>query len=121
MQEQYVELLCRNGEPETHPAGELIFREGDPADRMYLVNSGSISLRVGEHVVETVGPGGLFGEMAMIDRQARSASATAESECELVSFDKRRFWFLVQETPYFAEFVMRVMAGRIRHMNEALT
>ena len=121
MQEHYVELLCRSGEAETRQAGEAIFSEGDLADRMYLVNTGNVALKVGEHVVETVGPGGLFGEMAMIDRQTRSASAIAESECELVAFDKRRFWFLVQETPYFAEFVMRVMAGRIRHMNEALT
>jgi CRP-like cAMP-binding protein len=88
---------------------------------MYLVDSGSVALRVGEHVVETVGPSGLFGEMAIIDREPRSASAVAESDSELITIDKRRFWFLVQETPYFAEIVMRVMANRIRSMNKALT
>ena len=121
IQEQYVELLRRSGSAETYRAGEPIFREGDPADHMYLVDSGTVSLHVGEVVVETVGPSGLFGEMAVIDRRPRSASALAESDCALITFDKRRFWFLVQETPFFAEVVMRAMAGRIRHMNQALT
>jgi CRP-like cAMP-binding protein len=56
----------------------------------------------------------MFGEMALIDREPRSATAVAETDCELVVIDKRRFWFLVQETPYFAEIVMRVMADRLR-------
>ena len=45
----------------------------------------------------------------MIERDTRSATAIAHSDCELVTIDRRRFWFLVQETPYFAEIVMRVM------------
>ena len=52
--------------------------------------------------------------MAVIDREPRSATAVAETDATLVSIDKRRFWFLVQETPYFAEIVMRVMAQRLR-------
>ena len=59
-------------------------------------------------------PGGLFGEMAVIDREPRSATAVTATDAELVAIDKRRFWFLVQETPYFAEIVMRTMAARIR-------
>ena len=121
IQEQYVELLRRSGSAETYRAGDPIFRAGDPADHMYLVDSGTVSLRVGEHVVETVGPSGLFGEMAVVDRRPRSASAIAESDCALITFDKRRFWFLVQETPFFAEIVKRAMASRIRTMNKALT
>ena len=64
--------------------------------------------------LEEVGPGTIFGEMALIDLGPRSASAVAVTDCELVSIEKRRFWFLVQETPYFAETVMRVMAERLR-------
>jgi CRP-like cAMP-binding protein len=52
--------------------------------------------------------------MALIDLGPRSASAVAVTDCELVSIEKRRFWYLVQETPYFAETVMRVMAERLR-------
>jgi CRP-like cAMP-binding protein len=114
LQERYVDLLKRSGEPEQFAAGETVFTQGDEADRMYVVSSGSVTLSIGDRVVETVGPGGLFGEMALIDLEPRSATAVAETGCELVAIDKRRFWFLVQETPYFAEIVMRVMAARLR-------
>jgi CRP-like cAMP-binding protein len=121
IQERYVELLRRSGETHSLAAGDAIFAEGDVADRMYIVDSGNVSLQVGGQTVENVGPGGIFGEMALIDRAPRSASAVAETDAAVISIDKRRFWFLVQETPYFAETVMRVMAGRIRNMNQSLT
>ena len=91
-----------------------MFAEGEPGDRLYVVKRGSVALSAHGAPLETVGVGGLFGEMAVIDREPRSATAVTESECELVAIDKRRFWFLVQETPYFAEIVMRVMADRLR-------
>jgi CRP/FNR family cyclic AMP-dependent transcriptional regulator len=112
--EQYVALLANAGEAETFAAGDTVFVEGDPGDRLYLVRRGSVALSVEGRELETVGEGGLFGEMAVIDREPRSATAVTQSDCELVAIDKRRFWFLVQETPYFAEIVMRVMADRLR-------
>jgi CRP-like cAMP-binding protein len=114
IQERYIALLQKSGEAEEHQAGEVLFSAGDPADRMYLVTGGSVALSAGDSVLEVVGPGGLFGEMAVIDREPRSATAVIETDATLVSIDKRRFWFLVQETPYFAEIVMRVMANRLR-------
>jgi CRP-like cAMP-binding protein len=116
IQQRYVDLLRRNADAESYQAGDTIFAEGDPADRMYIVDSGSVALSIGGQAVETVAPGNLFGELAVIDREPRSATATAESDCQLIAIDKRRFWFLVQETPFFAEIVMRVMASRIRVM-----
>jgi CRP-like cAMP-binding protein len=113
-QDRYIALLQRSGEPEEYAAGTTIFAEGEPADRMYVVVSGSVALAIGGRQVEVVGPGGLFGEIAVIDREPRSGSATAETDATLVAIEKRRFWFLVQETPYFAEIVMRVMANRLR-------
>jgi CRP/FNR family cyclic AMP-dependent transcriptional regulator len=114
VQEKYIELLQRSGQVEEFAAGETIFSEGEEADRMYVVSEGSVTLSINGDVVETLGPGGLFGEMAVIDREPRSAKAVAESDSTLVAIDKRRFWFLVQETPYFAEIVMRVMSHRLR-------
>ena len=114
IQERYIALLQRSGEPEEHPAGEVVFSEGDLADRMYVVAGGTVALSLGDTVLEVVGPGGLFGEMAVIDSEPRSATALVETDATLVPIDKRRFWFLVQETPYFAEIVMRVMANRLR-------
>jgi CRP-like cAMP-binding protein len=120
IQQNYVDLLRRNADAESYQAGDTIFAEGDLADRMYIVDSGNVAISIDGQVVETVTPGHLFGELAVIDRNPRSATATAESDCQLIAIDKRRFWFLVQETPYFAEIVMRVMASRIRVMNRVL-
>ena len=113
-QSEYLALLQKAGVPGTFRAGDAVFAEGDPGNCMYVITSGTVSLQQGGKELEEVGPGALFGEMALIDLGPRSASAVAVTDCELVSIEKRRFWFLVQETPYFAEIVMRVMASRLR-------
>ena len=112
--ERYLELLRKSGEAEEHGAGEVIFAEGERGEVMYLVTAGTVALETDGRVLELVGPGALFGEMALIDGEPRSATARVESDCELIAIGRRRFWFLVQETPYFAEIVMRVMAERLR-------
>jgi CRP-like cAMP-binding protein len=112
--QRYVALLMNSGEAEVFPAGTTVFSEGEPGERLYVVKSGEVELTADGRQLEVVGEGGLFGEMAVIDREPRSATAVAETDVELVGIDKRRFWFLVQETPYFAEIVMRVMADRLR-------
>jgi len=113
-EDRYIALLQRAGDTESFNAGETIFAEGDRADRVYMVKTGTVSLSKDGQLLEDAGPGVVFGELALIDRGGRSATAAAETDCELSSIDKRRFWFLVQENPYFAEFVMRTMADRLR-------
>jgi len=100
--------------------GQTIFKQGDHGDQMYVVQDGEVELRVRDHVVALVGPGGILGEMALIDDQLRSATAVAKTSCSLISIDQRRFQYLVQQTPYFALQVMRVMAERLRRMDEQL-
>jgi CRP/FNR family cyclic AMP-dependent transcriptional regulator len=84
---------------------------------MYVVKEGEVEVLVRDRVVETIGPRGILGEMALIDRNPRSASALAKTDCQLVPIDEARFTYLVQQTPYFAIEVMRVMARRLRQMN----
>src|SRR5579871_3997721 len=117
--DRYIALLTGSGEPESFPAGATVFEEGELGDRLYVVKSGSVALSKQGRDLETVEANGLFGEMAVIDREPRSATAIAVEDSELVAIDKRRFWFLVQETPYFAEIVMRVMAERLRRNSRA--
>lgn len=67
-------------------------------------------------------PGGILGEMAVLgDGRARSATATTTVESELVPISQERFTFLVQQTPFFAVEVMRVLADRLRAMNARIT
>ncbi len=98
-------------------AGEAIFKAGEIGDLMYSVKEGEVDVLVGGRVVETVGPGGILGEMALIDRQPRSATAVAKTDCTLVPINEERFKYLIQQTPYFAIEVMRVMARRLRQMD----
>jgi CRP/FNR family cyclic AMP-dependent transcriptional regulator len=100
--------------------GVTIFEDGDPANVMYGVVEGTVNILVGDRVIETAEPGTLFGEMALIDEKPRSARAIAASPCRLACIDKRRFLFLVQQTPNFALQVMRTLADRLRRRTDAL-
>ncbi len=98
-------------------SGDLLFREGDPGDVMFSVLEGTIELSRNGAVIEDVGPGGILGEMALIDKAPRSASATARTAARVVSVDHKQFKYLVQEHPTFALQVMAVMAERLRRAN----
>jgi CRP-like cAMP-binding protein len=101
---------------ETYAAGQVIFEAGDAADKMFVVQSGEVEIKVGDRVIDRHGPGGMFGEMGLIDGSPRSATAVAATECVVVPINERRFTFLVQQTPMFALQVMRVMSERVRRL-----
>lgn len=94
--------------------GDVLFRAGDPADVMFAVVEGSIEIRNGDSVFETVGPGGIIGELSIVDHSPRSADAVATTASKVARVDEKRFVYLVQEHPTFALMVMRVMAERLR-------
>jgi CRP-like cAMP-binding protein len=99
------------------PAGEVLFREGDEGNRMYVVLEGSADILIGNTVVETATEGGIVGEMALIDDAPRAASVVVATPCRLVAVDRKRFHSLVQSNPAFATHVMKVLADRLRNMN----
>jgi CRP/FNR family transcriptional regulator, cyclic AMP receptor protein len=98
--------------------GQTLFQEGEPGDRMYVIREGDVEISVDSHVVATIGPGSVCGEMALIEDAPRSATARAVGDCAAVAVTQRRFEFLVQEYPWFAIEVMKTMADRLRAMNE---
>jgi CRP-like cAMP-binding protein len=86
---------------------------------MYIVHDGSVALKNGDRVVDTVAAPGLFGEMALIESEPRALTAVAETDAELVEIPARQFWVLVHETPRYAHLVMSVMASRLRRAGSA--
>jgi CRP-like cAMP-binding protein len=109
--------LFEGAETVTVEAGTVIFNEGDPGDVMYSVVEGEIEVERNGTVIETVGAGGILGELALIDTAPRSATATARTEARIAEVDENRFMFLVHEHPRFALQVMRIMAERLRNAN----
>lgn len=115
-----ISLFKNSSDYRTFNPGDIIFRQGDQADNMYVVQDGEVEILVNDRVVETAREGHLFGEMALIDKKERSATVRAKTECRVVPIDKKRFTYLVQETPFFALHVMKIMANRIRNMDSLL-
>lgn len=102
-------------------AGGRLFSKGEAAHTMYVVRSGAIEVHDGDIVFETVGEGGLLGEMALVDGAPRSAGARAAVESEVIEIDERRFLAMIERTPYFAVRVMRVLTRRLRQTNARVT
>jgi CRP-like cAMP-binding protein len=101
----------------TVSAGATIFRKGDRGEVMFGVISGEVDIFIDNVILEIVGPGGVFGEMALIDDEVRSASASARTDCRLAQIDVATFELLATSSPGFARQIMKVMARRLRHMN----
>jgi CRP/FNR family transcriptional regulator, cyclic AMP receptor protein len=98
--------------------GDFLFREGDPADALYIVRKGVLRIVSGSIVYETVKPGGIVGEMGIVEQGGRrSASVIAGTRAELEKIDRSAFLALIRSMPDFALEVMQVMARRLRVMN----
>ena len=102
------------------PAGQTLFNHGEQSDLMYVLMSGAMEIIVNNKIVETAETGAIIGEMSMIDNHTHSATVIAKSDCSLLPIDRKRFNFLVQQTPNFALHIMRVMANRLLKINELL-
>ena len=102
-------------------AGENLFRTGDSHDHMYVLVDGTAHVIVGGNIVEEARPGALLGEMALIDHAPRAACVRAASPCKFVAINERRFHFLIIQTPRFATHVMKIMADRLRAMNQLVS
>lgn len=109
--------LFRDKEAQSFPAGEYVFKAGDHGETMYIITEGEVDIIEGSTVLDTIGPGSIVGELALIDDEPRSASVRARTDCRLVPVDRRRFQFMVQETPFFGLAVMKVLADRLRKMD----
>jgi CRP-like cAMP-binding protein len=96
-------------------AGETVFNAGDEGNCMYVVQEGEVDVLANGKVIDSLGPGGMFGEMALIDHSPRSATVMAKTDCKLVPLDEDKFMAHVHRTPFFALTVMRLMTARLRN------
>ncbi len=98
----------------TFPAGATIYQEGDEGTTAYVILEGEVDVNYKGKFLETVGPGGMLGELALVDNKPHSTSCVAKTEVKAAVIDQQHFLFMIQETPYFAVEVMRIMSDRLR-------
>lgn len=96
-------------------AHEVIFEQGDEGDAFYLVVSGSVLISRGPVKLATLGPREGFGEMSILDRETRSATATAVEDTALLSLDRDSFDRIIEQNPAVARGIYRVLTERLRN------
>ncbi len=125
-----LELLSRVATEETHALGTRLFQHGDLGDKLYVLLEGRIRISrdvpgMGEEALAVLGPGAVFGEMALLDDAPRSADARVHERCRVLSIPKDAFedlLFLHKDLAYEVLWsVVRMLTQRLRETNDKLT
>jgi CRP-like cAMP-binding protein len=108
--------LMKGQDPVTYPAGKMIMQEGTGGAFMYVVLEGRIAITIKGGLVGLAGPGGVFGEMALVDQSTRAATAVAETDCTLLAINRGVFLQLVKTSPAFGASLLSGLAERAKDM-----
>jgi CRP/FNR family cyclic AMP-dependent transcriptional regulator len=120
-----LERISRVAVPRTYPKGVRVFHEGDRSDACYIVRSGDLRV-TREHpdgraiALATLGPGDIFGELAMLDGEARSASVEALSDCELLALPAGDVRQLLRGSSEITVKLVFALTRRLREANERI-
>jgi CRP-like cAMP-binding protein len=111
--------LCRYAKHATLKRGASIFSKGDPGNSLIAVISGTVKISVSSPdgrnaILNLIGPGEIFGEVAVLDGQARTADATANTNCEIFVIDRREFLPFVRSQPALAMKFIELLCARLR-------
>ena len=98
--------------------GTEIFKEGETGDCMYIIEQGSVRIHKGTTVLAILKDKEVFGELSLLDADTRSASATAETDCNVYKIDQEPFYELIDERPEVARGFIKILSKRLRTMNE---
>jgi CRP/FNR family cyclic AMP-dependent transcriptional regulator len=108
--------LMAGQEPARYPAGKMIMQEGTGGAFMYVVLDGKVAITIKGGLVGKAGPGGVFGEMALVDQSMRAATAVAETDCALLAINRTAFLQLVKTSPAFGASLLAGLAERAKDM-----
>ncbi len=104
----------------TYQAGQTIFAEGETADGLYIVRKGKVRIERDGIVLDELGPNSFFGEMAVVDKKPRSATAIAVDETQCVRVTLLEFQRRVQKLDPVMQGILRVLIERLRTQNDKL-
>jgi CRP-like cAMP-binding protein len=101
-------------------AGSQIFKAGDPATHLYLIQSGAIDIVIHDKVTETCGPNDAIGLLSMVDNGPQGMTARVRQDAVVTAIDQRKFRFMIDEVPHFSKYIMGLMARRIRELGKSV-
>jgi CRP/FNR family cyclic AMP-dependent transcriptional regulator len=125
-----ITLISKVATEETHAVGTKIFQHGDAGDKLYLILDGKVRISrdvpgMGEEALAVLGPGQVFGEMALLDESPRSADARVHERCRVLAIPKDGFddlLFMHKDLAYEVLWSMvRMLIGRLRETTDKLT
>ena len=112
-----LEALAKHAEDLDVPAGTELTHEGRHEGSVYIVVSGSIGIERGGRMVDTIGPGGFFGEIAAIDGGPRTATGRALEDTRVVALSPRQLNDVLDESPELRTIVMTAMEERLAQID----
>ena len=119
MESSAIDQLCRYAKSRKFKRGATVLSKGDPGDALFAVVSGTVKMSVssitGRSVIlNLVGPGEIFGEIAMLDGLARTTDAIANTDCELLVIDRRDFIPFLKTHPALSMKLIELLCARLR-------
>ena len=117
-----AEALAQTLESVELPRGHVIFNEGEPGDRLYILKAGKVklgrkSVDGRENLLQIMGPSDMFGELSIFDPGPRTSTATTVTEVSAVTMDRPALRQWISTRPEIAEQLLRVVARRLRRTN----
>jgi CRP/FNR family transcriptional regulator, cyclic AMP receptor protein len=114
-----LDQLCRYAKPVSLKRGATIYSKGDPGNSLYVVISGTAKMSISSPdgrsaILNLIGPGEIFGEIALLDGRERTADATANTNCEVFIIDRREFLPFVRSQPALAMKFIELLCARLR-------
>ena len=114
-----LDQLCRYARPISLKRGATIYSKGDPGNSLYVVVSGTAKMSISSPdgrsaILNLIGPGEIFGEIALLDGRERTADATANTNCEVLVIDRREFLPFVRSQPALAMKFIELLCARLR-------
>ncbi len=108
------------------PKGTVMFTEGQDGDSLYLIETGRVKVFIGDEdgreiILKILGPGDFFGEMALIDKQPRSASVSTLESSTFRILSHQAFEICIEKAPRIAAIVMHALAKRLRDADRKIS
>jgi len=119
LEPEAFDQLCRYAKHTTLKRGATIFSKGDPGTSLVAVISGTVKISISSPdgrnaILNLIGAGEIFGEIALLDGQPRTADCTANTNCELFIIDRREFIPFVRSQPALAMKFIELLCARLR-------